>query len=81
MIRETCDCGWTASKPNPECERCRLAHFFRATVRMRNAQEAYFNGRTGKQLEEAKNAERYVDKLIARLNEIQPSLFDEDSPG
>lgn len=76
-ISNTCSCGGTADKPNRDCERCRLVYFFRAAVRMRDAQRAYFAGRTGQQLADAQQAERHVDRLIERLNEVQPSLFDD----
>lgn len=77
-VANTCACGGTADAPNPECERCRLVYFFRAAVRMREAQRAYFAGRKGDQLEAAQKAERHIDKLIARLDEIQPELFPEE---
>lgn len=80
MIATECECGGTGDRPNPDCERCRLVYFFRATVRMRTAQQAYFDAkpgcRTAAVLDESKKAERHVDKMIARLNEIQPALFD-----
>jgi hypothetical protein len=83
MIANGCDCGWKGDLPNPNCERCRLVYFFRQTVRMRTAQRAYFDapagGRTAAGLEEAKKAERWVDKMIARFTEIQPALFDLDA--
>jgi len=80
-ISRTCVCGGTTEEPNPECERCRLVHTVQATVTMREAQKAYFRGRTGALLETAQAAERYVDKLLRRLNEIQPTLFDCEDAG
>lgn len=47
---------------------------------MREAQRAYFSGRTGQLLADAQQAERYVDRLIERLNEVQPSLFAAEEP-
>lgn len=75
-IKEHCDCGGTVSDPNPECERCRLAHTVRAAARVRECQKSYFRGRTGQLLEESQASERYLDRLLRRLNEIQPTLFD-----
>ena len=80
MVSDFCTCGGTADKPTPDCERCRLVHFFRSAVRMRQSQTAYFAGRTGQLLADAQRAERYVDRLIERLNEVQPSLFDSEEP-
>jgi len=81
MISDTCCCGGTATKPNPECERCRLVYVVRATERMRSAQRQYHAGRSGELLRVALEAEKLVDRLISRLNEIQPALFDTDDAG
>jgi len=43
---------------------------------VRVAQKAYFSGRTGQLLDDAQAAERYLDRCLRRLNEIQPTLFD-----
>ena len=64
--------------PNPDCERCRLVHTVRAAMTVREAQKAYFRGRTGLLLEAAQAAETYLDKCLRRLNQIQPTLFEMD---
>jgi predicted RNA-binding protein with PIN domain len=76
MIKRVCECGGTAERPNPDCERCRLVVVFDATVRMRSLQKEYFNTRTAACLQQSKNAESYVDRLIDRLREVQPNLFE-----
>lgn len=75
-ISQTCACGGTATDINPECERCRLVHTVQAAAKVRVCQKAYFSLRTGQLLEEAQAAEKYLDRLLRRLNQIQPTLFD-----
>jgi hypothetical protein len=78
MISDTCPCGGTATEPNRDCERCRLVYVVRAVERMRSAQRQYHAGRSGELLRVALEAEKLVDRLLSRLNEIQPALFDAD---
>jgi hypothetical protein len=58
-----------------------LVHTVQAAAKVREAQKAYFRGRTGALLDEAQSAERYLDKLLRRLNQIQPTLFDCEDAG
>jgi hypothetical protein len=81
VIKDRCECGSNASDPNPDCERCRLAHTVRAAAACREAQKAYFAGRTGQLLRDAQAAERYLDICLRRLNTIQPTLFDVEDYG
>ena len=71
-----CECGGSATDPNPDCERCRLAHTVLAAARVRECQKAYFRHRTKQLLNDSQAAERYLDRLLRRLSEIQPTLFD-----
>ena len=74
--KKGCECGGSPSDPNPDCDRCRLAHTVLAAARVRECQKAYFRDRTKPLLRDSQAAERYLDRLLRRLNEIQPSLFD-----
>jgi hypothetical protein len=78
MFSDSCVCGGTRQKPNAYCERCVLVYLFDRVVEMRSLQKSYFSTRDPKTCDAAKGAERMVDRTIARIREVQPTLFAED---